>query len=72
MLNTDLYLYPGEQIRTPSVALMFWSGDRMNGHNRFRRLVLAHHSRKVTAAPSTRFAAPSTTATRSPAANIRA
>ena len=24
MLNTDLYLYPGEQIRTPSVALMFW------------------------------------------------
>ena len=31
MLNTDLYLYPGEQIRTPSVALMFWSGDRMNG-----------------------------------------
>lgn len=51
MLNTDLYLYPGEQIRTPSVALMFWSGDRMNGHNRFRRLVLAHHSRKVDGSP---------------------
>lgn len=51
MLNTDLYLYPGEQIRTPSVALMFWSGDRMNGHNRFRRLVLAHHSRKVDGKP---------------------
>ena len=51
MLNTDLYLYPGEQIRTPSVALMFWSGDRMNGHNRFRRLVLAHHSRKVDGNP---------------------
>ena len=51
MLNTDLYLYPGEQIRTPSVALMFWIGDRMNGHNRFRRLVLAHHSRKVDGSP---------------------
>lgn len=51
MLNTDLHLYPGEQIRTPSVALMFWSGDRMNGHNRFRRLVLAHHSRKVDGSP---------------------
>ncbi len=51
MLNTDLYLYPGERIRTPSVALMFWSGDRMNGHNRFRRLVLAHHSRKVDGSP---------------------
>ena len=51
MLNTALYLYPGEQIRTPSVALMFWSGDRMNGHNRFRRLVLAHHSRKVDGSP---------------------
>lgn len=51
MLNTDLYLYPGERIRTPSVALMFWSGDRMNGHNRFRRLILAHHSRKVDGKP---------------------
>lgn len=51
MLNTDLYLYPDEQIRTPSIALMFWSGDRMNGHNRFRRLVLAHHSRKVDGSP---------------------
>ena len=51
MLNTALYLYPGEQLRTPSVALMFWSGDRMNGHNRFRRLVLAHHSRKVDGSP---------------------
>lgn len=47
MANCDLYLYPGEQFRTPSVALMFWSGDRMNGHNRFRRLILAHHSRKI-------------------------
>ncbi|MEG0806753.1 MAG: alpha-galactosidase [Alistipes sp.] len=47
MSNTDLYLYPGEQIRTPSIALLFWSGDRMLGHNAFRRLTLAHHSRKI-------------------------
>lgn len=47
MLNTDLFLYPGESIRTPSIAMMFWSGDRMDGHNKFRRLVLDYHSRKI-------------------------
>lgn len=51
MLHTDLYLYPGEQIRTPSVALMFWSGDRMNGHNRFRRFTTEHNSRKIDGKP---------------------
>lgn len=47
MVNTDLHLYPGERIRTPSIALLFWSGDRMQGHNAFRRLTLAHQSRKI-------------------------
>lgn len=51
MLNTDLFLYPDEEIRTPSVAMMFWSGDRMDGHNRFRRLILQHHSRKIDGKP---------------------
>ena len=47
MANLASYLYPGESIRTPSVCLMFWEGtDRMAGHNKFRRLVLAHYSRK--------------------------
>jgi len=46
-LNFDLFLYPGEQIRTPSTALLFWSGDRMNGHNAFRRFVIKHHSRTI-------------------------
>jgi len=43
----DLYLRPGEEIRTPSVAMLLWSGDRMNGHNAFRRFVITHHSRKI-------------------------
>jgi len=46
-LNFDLFLYPGEEIRTPSTALLFWEGDRMNGHNGFRRFVIKHHSRTI-------------------------
>ncbi len=48
MKQMSLFLYPHESIRTPSVSLMFWQGnDRMVGHNKFRRLVLAHKTRKV-------------------------
>ncbi len=48
MKNTDLFLYPGESIRTPLVSLMYWTGaDRMDGQNKFRRFVLAHHTRKI-------------------------
>ena len=48
MKTMRLYLHPDESIRTPSISLMFWNGDdRMAGHNRFRRFVLAHHTRKV-------------------------
>ena len=45
-------LLPGEQIRTASVCLLFWqSGNRMTGHNNFRRFMLAHHSRKIDGKP---------------------
>ena len=45
MQNTDLFLYPNEEIRTPLVSVLFWQGDdRMAGNNAFRRFVLAHHS----------------------------
>lgn len=44
-------LLPGERIRTASVCLLFWKGDRMVGHNRFRRFLLAHHSRKIEGQP---------------------
>lgn len=48
MKNTDLFLYPGESIRTPLVSFMFWSGmDRIDGQNKFRQFILTHHTRKI-------------------------
>ena len=50
--HLDAGLLPGEKIRAASVCLLFWQGDnRMTGHNRFRRFLLAHHSRKVEGRP---------------------
>ena len=44
----NLVLYPGEEIRTPSICLLFWKGeDRMAGHNLFRQFILAHHFRQI-------------------------
>jgi alpha-galactosidase len=43
METTHLRLHPGEQIRTPAVLVLFWSGpDRMRGQNLLRRLLLRH------------------------------
>lgn len=48
MKNLELFLYPGETIRSPRVSLLFWQGtNRMAGHNKFRRMVMAHYTRKV-------------------------
>lgn len=48
MEKMQLVLYPGEEIRTPKICLLFWKGDdRMAGHNQFRRFILAHHTRKI-------------------------
>lgn len=48
MKRFESYLKKEETIRTPSVSLLFWNGeDRMIGHNKFRRFVLAHQSRKI-------------------------
>jgi alpha-galactosidase len=45
MEKTHFRLHPGEGVRTPAIALLFWKGaDRYDGHNLFRRFVLAHHS----------------------------
>ncbi len=45
MARTHFRLRPGEEVRSPSTALLFWKGgDRMAGHNLFRRFVLAHHT----------------------------
>lgn len=51
MAGTDLFLHPGEEIRTPSAAFLLWSGARMDGHNRLRRFLLEHHGRKVNGQP---------------------
>ncbi len=45
--NADFFLYPGESVRTPLVSFLFWTGDDMTGHNRFRQFILAHHTRKI-------------------------
>ncbi|WP_108821084.1 glycoside hydrolase family 36 protein [Dysgonomonas sp. Marseille-P4361] len=48
MKRFESYLKSGETIRTPSMCLMFWnSKNRIDGHNKFRRFVLAHQSRKI-------------------------
>jgi alpha-galactosidase len=52
MAVTHFKLLPGEEVRTPSVALLFWkSPDRMSGHNLFRRFVLAHHMPQANGKP---------------------
>ena len=52
MQEMKLMLYPGEEIRTPGVCLLFWKGDnRMIGHNQFRQFILAHHTRKIKGRP---------------------
>jgi alpha-galactosidase len=52
MPETRFRLRPGEEVRTPSVAFLFWKGaDRMSGHNLFRRFVLAHHMPRLDGRP---------------------
>jgi len=49
---THLRLRPGEEIRTPAILALFWSGaDRRRGQNLLRRLLLAHYTPTVGGAP---------------------
>jgi alpha-galactosidase len=42
--ETRFRLHPGEEVRAPSIALVFWKApDRLAGHNLFRRFLMAHH-----------------------------
>ena len=50
-IKNVLRMKPGEEIRVPSVAFLFWSGNQMDGHNRFRRFLLEHRYRKVEGEP---------------------
>ena len=46
MEKMKLTLYPGEEIRSPSICLLFWKGsEQMAGHNQFRQFVLKHKTR---------------------------
>jgi len=46
MEKMNLFLYPGEEIRTPAVCLLFWEGkEPMAGHNQFRKFILKHKIR---------------------------
>lgn len=53
MPETRFKLLPGEEVRTPSIALLFWRGaDRLGGHNLWRRFVLAHHMPQTNGRPT--------------------
>ncbi len=41
--NTRFVLMPGEEVRTPLVALVFWRGDWIDGQNIWRRWMIAHN-----------------------------
>ena len=45
MKQTHLLLHPGEEIRTPRIVLMSWTGgDWQQSQNRWRRLLFAHYT----------------------------
>jgi len=49
---THFKLHPGEEVRTASVALLFWkSAERLDGQNLWRRFVLAHHTPRPRGVP---------------------
>ena len=39
---TRFKLLPGEEVRTPLMALLFWEGDWIRGQNIWRRWMVAH------------------------------
>ncbi len=48
---THLKLHPGERIRSPRVALLFYDGDWVDGQNQWRRFLLAQHRPMVNGRP---------------------
>ena len=46
MEKMKLILYPKEEIRTPSICLLFWNGEEpMTGNNKFRKFLVIHKTR---------------------------
>jgi alpha-galactosidase len=51
MSRTHLKLEPGESIRTPRMAVLFYEGDRWRGQNLWRQFMLKHHRPKLNGRP---------------------
>ena len=51
--RTHLVLHPGEEIRTPRIALLFWTGRPIDGNNLLRQFLIAHHTPKIDGRPLT-------------------
>jgi len=51
MEHAHLTLHPGERIRTPSIVMLFYAGDRMRGLNLWRNFVLHHATPAVDGLP---------------------
>jgi len=51
MEQVRLRLHPGERIRSPRILLLGWQGDRLQAHNRFRRLLLFEYMPKQNGRP---------------------
>ena len=45
--TTHFRLEPGEEVRAPLIALVFWQGDEFRAHNLWREWVLAHNLPRV-------------------------
>lgn len=48
---TRFKLLPGEEVRTPLIALQFWRGDRIDAQNIWRRWMLAHNTPRPAGQP---------------------
>jgi alpha-galactosidase len=44
---TNFKLLPGEEVRAPLIAVLFWKGDRFRAHNQWRRWMVAHNLPRV-------------------------
>jgi alpha-galactosidase len=51
MATTRLVLHPGEEIRTPSMLVLHYEGNRWRGQNLLRQFILAHHRPKKNGQP---------------------
>ncbi|MBN2293333.1 MAG: alpha-galactosidase [Pirellulales bacterium] len=53
MERMRLRLRPGERIRTPRIALLFWEEkERIAAHNRFRKFIVEHHTPHINGKPA--------------------